>query len=239
MKRNVLYKELARYYDLIYASKDYKKEASQLKKFISEYKKSPGNELLDVACGTGRHLIYLKSGFSCMGVDISEDMLKIARKNVRGVVFKKANMITLDLGKKFDIILCMFSAIAYTKTYENLRKTIQNFANHLKKGGVVLIQPFFTKAAFKQGAPHMTTYQSDNICLARANVSKAKGDLGTWDFHYIIAEKDKEVKHFVDRHEVALFDTNKTLKIMKEVGLKAKFLKKGFANRGLFIGIKA
>ena len=56
---------------------------------------------------------------------------------------------------------------------------------------------------------------------------------------YLIAEKGKDVKYFEDRHELGLFDTSKTLELMREVGLKSKFLKNGFMkDRGVFIGIK-
>ena len=63
MKKQMMYKELAKYYDLIYLSKDYKKESQQLMRIIKKYKKSEGKKLLDVACGTGGHLKFLeKSG---------------------------------------------------------------------------------------------------------------------------------------------------------------------------------
>lgn len=98
------------------------KRQGRLKKLISRYKKSKGRDLLDVACGTGNHLKYLKNSFSCTGTDIDEEMLSIARKKVKGVVFKKADMTTLSLNKKFDVITCLFSSIGYVKTYANLRK---------------------------------------------------------------------------------------------------------------------
>jgi hypothetical protein len=42
MKKQLLYRELARYYDLIYSFKDYKKEAVRIKALISNYKESEG-----------------------------------------------------------------------------------------------------------------------------------------------------------------------------------------------------
>ena len=60
-----LYGKLAAYYDYIYHWKDYKTEVRQIKKLINEYKRSSGNSLLDVACGTGRHISYLRRDFEC------------------------------------------------------------------------------------------------------------------------------------------------------------------------------
>ena len=53
-------KELAKYYDLIYSWKDYKKEVENINKLILKYKQSRGKRLLEVACGTGHHLQYFK-----------------------------------------------------------------------------------------------------------------------------------------------------------------------------------
>lgn len=239
MKNQALYKELAKYYDLIYSWKDYKKEAIKLKKLISKYKKSKGKELLEVGCGTGSHLKYLKSSFCCIGVDINEGILNYAKKNVKGVLFKKADMVKLNLNKKFDVITCLFSSIGYVKTCSNLKKTINNFAKHLKTGGVILIEPWFTKNTFKAGLPHMATYDRKDIKIARLNVSKIKDNISVIDMHYLIAEKKKEVRHFVDRHELGLFEIKDTLKVMKEAGFKAKFLKNGLMkDRGIYLGIK-
>ena len=239
MKKQLLYRELARYYDLIYSFKDYRKEVVRIKALISIYKKSEGKDLLDVACGTGHHLNYLKEEFSCMGVDISNEILKIARNNVKGVVFKQADMMTLNLGREFDVITCLFSSIGYLKTYANLRKTVRNFSKHLKKGGIVLIEPWFTKSTYIPGYPHMDTYSSKELKIARLNVSELRGSLSVMDMHYLVAEKNKDVKHFVDRHELGLFEIQRTLAFLKETGFQAKFLKSGLMrDRGLFVGIK-
>src|SRR3989339_48710 len=83
MKQEIMYKGLAKYYDLIYNWKDYKKEAGKIKKLISKYKKSGGNDLLEAGCGTGRHLKFFEDKFFCMGMDINKEMLDAANKNVR------------------------------------------------------------------------------------------------------------------------------------------------------------
>ncbi|MFW6220778.1 MAG: class I SAM-dependent DNA methyltransferase [Nanoarchaeota archaeon] len=239
MKQKSLYTDLAKYYDLIYSWKDYMKESEKLVKLILKYKKSNGNNLLEVACGTGKHLSYLKNNFSCIGIDLNLGILNIAKKNVKDVSFKKADMINFNLNKKFDIITCLFSSIGYVKTYKNLEKTIKNFSLNLNKGGVLIIEPWFTMAIYKKGLPHMTVYEDDKIKIARLSVSNIKKNVSILDMHYLIAEKNKTVLHFIDRHELGLFEIDKTLKIMEKYNLKAKYLKNGFSkNRGLFICVK-
>lgn len=239
MKKQSLYRELAPYYDLIYSWKDYRREADKLNRLVAGYKKSEGKNLLEVACGTGSHLLYLRQNFSCTGTDINEAMLPIAKKKVKGAAFKKADMVNMRLNRKFDVIACLFSSIGYVKTHAKLQKTLKTFAAHLKIGGVAIIEPWFTKASYKAGFAHMTTYDGKDLKIARLAVSKVKGKVSVMDMHYLIAEGAKGVRHLVDRHELGLFETEKTLQFMEQAGFKAKFLRHGLMKgRGLFIGIK-
>ncbi len=239
MQKQSIYKDLARYYDLIYSWKDYEKEAVAIRRLIARYQESEDKELLEVACGTGKHTQYLKSDFDVLATDVNAEMLEVARRNIGGVVFKQADMVSLNLGKDFDVIICLFSAIGYVRTYSNLKKTLANFASHLKEGGVVIVEPWFTRSAYETGWPHLSTCGDENIKIARACVSRARRSVSIMDMHYLIAEKDKDVKHIVDRHELGMFEPGKFLQFMAAAGLKAKFLKNGLMKgRGIYVGVK-
>lgn len=85
----------------------------------------------------------------------------------------------------------------------------------------------------------METYDGKNMKIARLTVSKIKGTISILDMHYLIAEENKDVKHFVDRHELGLFEVDKTVEIMKQAGFQATFLKNGLTkDRGLHVGVK-
>jgi ubiquinone/menaquinone biosynthesis C-methylase UbiE len=235
-----LYKELAKFYDLIYHWKDYKAESNTIKDLIKNYKKSDGNLLLDVGCGTGKHTESFIDNFSCTGIDINSEMVEVAKSKVKGVIFKQGNMIDFDLQTEFDVILCLFSSIGYVKTYSNLEKTFKNFANHLKKGGVLIVEPWFTKSVYRVGVPGMTTYDGEETKIARLNTTKVEGDLSIMEMNYLIAEKNEDIKHFSDIHELGLFEHDKTLEFMEKANFKSEYLKNGLMkDRGLFIGVKS
>jgi ubiquinone/menaquinone biosynthesis C-methylase UbiE len=239
MNKELLHNNLANYYDRIYSFKDYLDEAVRLQNLIIKYSESVGNSLLDVACGTGLHIKYLKDDFSCTGVDVSRAMLKIARKNVKGVTFKEGDMRTLRLGKQFDVIICLLSSIGYVRTAARLEKTIQNFSKHLKKGGLALIEPSHAKSAYVSGEPRITTYDGREVKIARVNWTNFRQATAVLNMHILIAERGKEPKYFVDKHELGLFGINSTLRIMKAGGLKSKYLQNGLMpGRELFVGIK-
>ncbi|MEA2070160.1 MAG: class I SAM-dependent methyltransferase [Asgard group archaeon] len=240
MKESGLYCTLAKYYDYIYAEKDYQKEVEALVEIIKEYKISRSNDLLDVACGTGSHIQFFQQEFNCTGVDINPEMLEIAKQKVPAATFIESDMRTLNLEKKFDVIVCLFSSIGYIKTTEKLSQTIQSFSDHLKKSGIVIIEPWLTKEVYRVGSPHILVYDGDDLKIARVNVSLLKEEnISYFDFHYLIAERDQEVKHFVDHHELALYPIELLLEFMKKATLKTDFFKQGlFESRGLCIGKK-
>ena len=76
--------------------------------------------LLDVACGTGRHLEYLRSSFETEGVDADDAMLDVARARLRDVPLSVGDMRDLDLGRRFDVVTCLFSAIGFVYDLEVL-----------------------------------------------------------------------------------------------------------------------
>jgi len=232
------YQDSARYYDLIYFEKNYRKEAERLKVIISKHKKSGGKELLEAACGTGNYLRYLKNSFSCTGTDINGAMLAIAKNKVPGLPLKKADMITMNLHRQFDVVACLFSSIGYVRTYSNLERTIQNFSRHAKTGGLVIIEPWLDKEAYKPDMVHMTTYDGANIKIARLSASKIRGNISVVDMYSLVLEKNKGARYFVERHELGLFEKEKILEIMKKSGLKPRFLKRGLTGRGLYVGTK-
>jgi len=231
--------ELAQYYDLLYSFKNYEAEANLIIKLINQYKTTNGNTLLDIACGTGKHLNTLKRHFKCIGTDLNEKMLDIARINVPEVEFRQADMVSFSLNQTFDVITCLFSSIGYVKTYDKLTSTWENISKHLTIGGVAIVEPWFMKEQYKVGYPHMTIYDGDEVKISRMNVSMVIGMLSILDFHYLVAVRDQEVKYFQEHHELAMFEKEKILEIMNEVGLEAYFLTTPpIGGRGMYIGIK-
>src|SRR5262245_22488212 len=149
--KHMMYDQLAPYYDTIYQWKDYQVECRKLHRLISKYKKSPGKRLLDVACGTGEHIKYLFEHYEVTDMDLRPAMLKLARRKLHGCALIRGNMLSFHLGRKFDLILCLFSSIAYLQTLSNLEQALRNFSRHLVRGGILLIEPFISKEKFVTG----------------------------------------------------------------------------------------
>jgi len=245
MTKEQLFKKFAKYYDKIYADKNYKEEVKFIKWAIKKYKKSMDKKLLDVACGTGNHAILLKGNYSVLGIDISNEMLKIAQKKVKGVKFVIGDMKKLNLKQKFDVIICMFSSINYNTNYEELEKTLRNFYKHLQKGGIVIFDVGFNKESWKEGYIIIKTVVDKNLKIVRISQSRSKNSIFNLNFIFLIKEKGK-FDFDIDQHKLGIFETNKVRKLMNKIGFKTfiytdytnKIWNKKLKKRPVFVGVK-
>ncbi len=117
------------FYDAIYTAigKDYPCEAQQLRALIQEHKRSPGNILLDVACGTGAHLAALQEFYQVEGLELDGGMLEIARQRCPGVMFHQADMADFALGRRFDVVILH---VQFNRLREDSLPTPQNATHH-------------------------------------------------------------------------------------------------------------
>lgn len=232
-----MYGKAATYYDEIYRWKNYEKETERLHKFIRVYKKSIGNTLLDVACGTGNHLVYLNKLYDVEGLDINPIQIAQARKKLPQVRFYKRDMRSFDLGKKFDVVTCLFSAIGYAKTRNGLRLAVGRMSHHLKPGGVLLLEPWFTPDQWHVGHLHVNFVDQPELKLARMSISKRRGRRSVNDEHHLVA-CSTGVEYFVERLEMGLFTDQEYREAFKRAALAVCHNAKGLMGRGLYIGLK-
>lgn len=230
-----MFSKTARFYDKIYSFKDYPGEVERLTSIIRQHLRSGGNRLLDVACGTGHHVEYLKEHFDVEGLDINPELLELARQRNPGVPFHWGDMIDFDLGQTFDVVTCLFSSIGYVKTLDNVEKAAACMARHLVPGGVIVIEPWFAPHAWHAPSVHSLFIDEPELKIARINTSFVDGRLSYFDLHYLIGTPEG-TEHFVERHELGLFETDEMMAALSSVGLKVTYDAEGLTGRGLFIG---
>ena len=76
------------------------------------------------------------------------------------------------------------------------------------------------------------------IKLSRMTVSQVKGDLSVMDMNWMVAERGKDVYHFVDRHVMRMTPTEELLQYARDAGLNPKFMKTATFTRGLLVAVK-
>jgi len=234
------FEKSAEYYDAIYdaVGKDYRKEARRIHQLIRTCKKSKGHALLDVACGTGRHIQHIRKYYSCEGLDLQPKLLALARKRNPGIVFHRGNMLTFNLHKQFDAITCLFSAIGYMRSIRDLNLAIKNMACHLHPGGVLIVEPWLAAQDIIPGHIGVVFANQPKLKLVRMNIVDVKGRLSILEFHYLLG-RPEGVRHFTELDEFGLFTYNEYLAAFRSAGFRVRYDRKGLIGRGLYIGVKS
>lgn len=232
-----MFTKSARFYNAIYSFKDYAKEAEELHEIIGSHLKSGGNTLLDVACGTGKHLVELSRWYEVFGIDIDSDLLGLVPDQIQKGNLFEGDMRTFDLGFQVDVVTCLFSSIGYMTNLDDLRKAAANMARHVKPGGVMIVEPWLYKENYKSPHLHMLTVDEDDLKISRISQGDRRGDISVIDFQYLIVTHDEVIRDS-ERHELGLYDQAEYQAAMEDSGLTVDYDPIGPMGRGLFVGVK-
>lgn len=215
----------AQYYDLLYADKDYQAEVNYVDTLIIRYTKD-AKTLLDLGCGTGRHdELFCKKGYSVHGVDLSEEMLKIARtKENEKLTFTHSNIHDLALDREFDVVISLFHVISYQNSNSELIKTFEVAKKHLKSGGVFIFDFWYGPAVFTDlPTTRIKRLENDDIKITRIAEPIMHSQNSVVDVNYDIFIEDKTNHTIIQKKELHkmryLFD-NELEMICDKIGFK-------------------
>lgn len=223
-------------YDAIYSFKDYEAEADKLATII-ERQRPGARTILDVACGTGKHIELLRERYDVEGLDIDANLLEIAQARNPEVRFHAGDMITFDLGRTFDVVMCLFSSIGYVQTPDNLLRAMESLARHVAPGGLLLVEPWFTPDVYEEGFLHMVTVDHDDIKVARIDGNRIVGGLSVLDLHYLVGTA-QGVEHFTETHRLGLFSDEQYRDAIVRAGLQLTDETPELSGRGLYVALR-
>jgi SAM-dependent methyltransferase len=233
---------LAEIYDLVYTSgrnKDYAAEAAALADLV--HTRNPrAASILDVACGTGEHLKYLREFFpDAEGLELAEPMRAKALAKLPDVTVHAGDIRDFTLGRVFDVVACMFSSIGYVRSIGELHAAVKAMAGHLGRGGVLVIDPWFHPDSWQGGHLDHTVAIGHGRKVLRLARSARRGRTSSVVYDYLVGDGDG-VTHFTDVHEMSLFTRDEYTDAVIGAGCDdVKYVEGWAAGRGRIVAVKA
>ena len=128
------------YYHILYQNRNDEEAQLFMRHLMDNLDVKQGENLLDLACGKGRHSIYLNElGYNVTGVDLASDSIAHAKEfEKEGLRFFEHDMRAV-FPEKFDIILNLFTSFGYFQSLEENVQVLQSLKQMLKFGGRLVI----------------------------------------------------------------------------------------------------
>ena len=128
------------FYHILYKDRNYS-EAENFMYNLTNYLNIPENgKILDLACGKGRHSIYLnKIGFNVTGVDLSKNSIAYAKQFENDTLKFNVHDMCKPYHEQFDAVFNLFTSFGYFENEEDNLNTIKAIKANLNKVGFGVI----------------------------------------------------------------------------------------------------
>jgi SAM-dependent methyltransferase len=218
-----LYTTLARVYHEMYQHVfDYDKEFFF---YDSILKKNNCKKILEVGCGSGMLARrFLKNGYDYLGLDLSREMLDIARSEISSDSFVQCDMRNLSFDQQFDSVLITGRSIAYLTENMDIIITLSGVHNSLKDNGLFVFDLFEANGIFDNFNDFEQNIEHNSKQIKR--ISRLKKNLKTgwtydWFAKYII-EDAGDVTEFDDITTLRAFTKDEIMLFLKLTDFKLK-----------------
>ncbi len=217
------YEKFAHWYDYLNGDADYDRLCGEIVKILHTYGVSAGI-VADLGCGTGEMCLRLaKQGYEMIGVDMSADMLSIAREKLHNQGLHDTLLLCqalqeLDLYGTINAAVCTFDTLNHLAKPQ-LEMAIGRVSTFMEKGGVFV-------------ADLNTPYKHESVLANNSFVFETGDEHLTceWDNRYNVQDKQIDIELTLWRDEELLFEENIT-----EYTYSLAYLEELFANNGMKI----
>lgn len=208
-------------YDLVYKNKNYQKEVD----FITRLFPYEPKKILELGCGTGNYTkILIKKGYNVLGLDLSEDMLKIARKKVTHGNFVCEDIRNLQLNEKYDACLALFAVLGYINENSGLERVFQNIKRHLNPRGFLIFDVWNGLSVLNnKPEKRVKNVENEKIKVSRQVIPRLDAKRHICHVNYKSLVKDKEGGSFYEineEHKVRFFFPQELRKYLEDSGFE-------------------
>lgn len=200
------------YYHILYSQRNDAEAEFLIDNLSAHLKPAADSRILDIACGRGRHSIYLnKKGYDVTGVDLSEQSIKYAQQfEQKNLHFFVHDMRKLSFINYFDLALNLFTSFGYFETEKEHVSALTSFRKSLKPDGTLVIDYFNTQKIIKN--------------LTQQETKTMEGI--EFHLHKFVADK-KIIKHINFEHRNKSFAFEERVQAFQKEDFERMLLKSG------------
>ena len=142
------------YYHILYRNRG-DEEAQEFMQNLVKFLDLPKRaSILDLACGKGRHSVYLNSlGYEVTGVDLSANSIAYAKQFENEKLHFRTHCMCKPVGEKFDAVFNLFTSLGYFEDERENLESITAIKENLKNGGWGVIDFMNVKKVIRNLVP--------------------------------------------------------------------------------------
>lgn len=162
------------YYHILYHQRNDEEAEFFIDNLCSYLKPGINCRLLDIACGRGRHSVYLnKKGYDVTGIDLSDSSIRFAKQfENEKLHFFVHDMRYLFYINYFDIAFNLFTSFGYFETEKDHVSALKTFRKSLKKDGILVLDYFNSEKIIR----HLTQQEVKHVDGIDFYISKKVAD---------------------------------------------------------------
>ena len=135
----------------------------------------PGSAVLDLCCGTGQLAAVLSDkGYAVTGVDGSEGMIEIARRNAPDAEFLVQDARELSLDRRFTAVFSTFDSLNHVMSLDELERVFRSVYTVLDDGGCFEFDLNMEEAYVQRWRGSFGMVEDDLVCVARSSRDEEK-----------------------------------------------------------------
>ena len=170
---------------------------------------------LDLGCGTGVLCEVLHDhGIKTLGIDLSAEMIAIARERSPGLQYRIGDMLSLDADERFDLVTCTGDALNHITDLDGIRRVFANVLRALNPGGLFVFD-LLKADEVPLGEPFEAPF-ADGLTVRFSAACDADG------FTILAVDGFKDGKRaFSERIREKVYDVSVILAALREAGFDA------------------
>jgi cyclopropane fatty-acyl-phospholipid synthase-like methyltransferase len=201
------------FYHVLYDYRNEEEARFFMRNLISFLNLEPGNKILDLPCGKGRHAVFLnEEGFKITGADLSANSIQFAKRFENPDLKFVIHDMRESMPHQYHAILNLFTSFGYFNDEETNIKVLENFKNSLLENGHLVIDFLNLKKVISELVPYEHFTKRGIEFTIRKKVTEK----------YVIKEIqvdfDGESKAYIEK--VQAIDLHKMKTFAEKAGLK-------------------